>query len=108
MARQLVESLSAKWDPSKYTDEYRDNLMRVIRGKLQGRKPRLKEPEETRTADVIDLMSRLKASLEQRGGRETSRRGSASKQEGRGGARDARKRGAATGRKRAQKTRHVA
>jgi DNA end-binding protein Ku len=34
MARQLVESLSAEWDPSKYTDEYRDNLIRVIKGKL--------------------------------------------------------------------------
>jgi DNA end-binding protein Ku len=108
MARQLVESLSAKWDPAKYTDEYRDNLMRVIKGKLQGRKPRLKEREETRKADVIDLMSRLKASLEQREARETSRRGAASKQEGRGSVRGARKRSAATGRKKVRKTRHVA
>ena len=108
MARQLVESLSATWDPSKYTDEYRDNLMRVIKGKLQGRQPRLREREETRKADVIDLMSRLKASLEQREGRETSRRRTASKQEDRGSARGAGKRRAATSRKKAQKTRHVA
>ena len=35
MARQLVESLSAKWEPEKYTDEYRDNLMRLIKGKAE-------------------------------------------------------------------------
>lgn len=64
MARQLVESLSAKWEPGKYTDEYRDNLMRVIKGKLKGKTPRLKERELPKQADVIDLMARLRASLE--------------------------------------------
>jgi DNA end-binding protein Ku len=106
MARQLVESLSAEWDPAKYTDEYRDNLMRVIKGKIQGRAPRLKAREEARGADVIDLMSRLKASLEQREGRETSGGRRASKQEGRG--RGARKRSAATGRKKPHRTRRAA
>ena len=67
MARQLVESLSAKWDPGKYTDEYRDNLMRVITGKLKGKTPRLKERELPKQAEVIDLMARLRASLEGRG-----------------------------------------
>ena len=33
---------AATWDPAKYADEYRDNLMRVIQAKLKGRKPRLK------------------------------------------------------------------
>ena len=66
MAKQLVESLSAKWDPEKYTDEYRDNLMRLIQAKLKGRKPRLKERETPQQADVIDLMARLRASLEGR------------------------------------------
>ena len=64
MARQLVESLSAKWEPEKYTDEYRDNLMRLIKGKLKGRTPRLKERETPQQAEVIDLMARLRASLE--------------------------------------------
>src|SRR5206468_5807478 len=35
MAGQLIESLSASWDPAKYTDEYKDNLMRVINAKLK-------------------------------------------------------------------------
>jgi DNA end-binding protein Ku len=64
MAKQLVESLSAKWEPEKYNDEYRDNLMRIIKGKLKGKTPRLKERETPQQAEVIDLMARLRASLE--------------------------------------------
>src|SRR3982074_3509344 len=29
MAKALVNSLAAEWDPSKYTDKYRENLMRI-------------------------------------------------------------------------------
>jgi DNA end-binding protein Ku len=75
MARQLVDSLSAKWEPGKYTDEYRDNLMRVIKGKLKGKTPRLKEREMPKQADVIDLMARLRASLEGRGQKGTAAKG---------------------------------
>ena len=66
MARQLVENLSAKWEPEKYTDEYRENLMRVIKAKLKGKAPRLKEREVPRQGEVVDLMARLRASLEGR------------------------------------------
>ena len=41
MARQLVDNLSASWEPGKYTDEYVKNLMRIIDAKLKGRKPKL-------------------------------------------------------------------
>lgn len=74
MAKQLVESLSAKWEPEKYTDEYTKNLMRVIQAKLKGKKPRLQEREAPHKADVVDLMARLRASLEGTAG---SRGGSA-------------------------------
>jgi DNA end-binding protein Ku len=67
MARQLIDNLSAKWNPEKYTDEYRDNLMKVIRAKLKGHKPRLQERETPQSADVVDLMARLRASLEGKG-----------------------------------------
>jgi DNA end-binding protein Ku len=67
MAKQLVESLSSDWQPEKYTDEYRENLMRVIKAKLKGKSPRLEERETPHQADVIDLMARLRASLEGRG-----------------------------------------
>lgn len=69
MAIQLVENLSAKWEPEKYTDEYRDNLMRLIHAKIKGRKPKLVERETPRQAEVVDLMERLRASLEGKGGR---------------------------------------
>ena len=65
MAKALVKSLDAEWDPSKYADQYRDNLMRVIKGKVKGKSVSL-EPEQTaRPAEVVDLMERLKKSLGQ-------------------------------------------
>ena len=75
MALQLIDSLSASWEPEKYTDEYRDNLMRVIQAKLKGKKPRLQERETPQTAQVVDLMARLRASLEGKGGPKTAARG---------------------------------
>lgn len=68
MALQLIGSLASKWDPEKYTDEYKTNLMKVIDAKLKGRKPRLQERETPQSADVVDLMARLRASLESKGG----------------------------------------
>src|SRR5215212_3391409 len=41
MARQLIDNLAAKWDPAKYTDEYKENLMRVINAKMKGKAPKL-------------------------------------------------------------------
>jgi DNA end-binding protein Ku len=65
MATALVEHLAADWQPEKYTDDYRENLMRLIKARLKGRKPTLVEDERPRDSNVIDLMERLKRSLEQ-------------------------------------------
>lgn len=65
MAKSLVESLATEWKPDKYTDEYRDNLMRVIRAKAKGKKITLESAAEPRQAEVIDLMERLRRSLAQ-------------------------------------------
>src|SRR5437762_2149731 len=67
MAKALVNSLAAEWDPSKYTDEYRENLMRIIQGKLKGKKVHLEAGAEPRQAAVVDLMERLRRSLGQSG-----------------------------------------
>jgi DNA end-binding protein Ku len=64
MAKALVNSLGAHWDPAKYTDQYRENLLRIIKGKLKGRKVHLREAAEPRQAEVVDLMERLRRSLE--------------------------------------------
>ena len=77
MARQLVDSLASEWNPEKYTDEYRDNLMRLINAKIKGKAPKLREMEGTpQGADVVDLMARLRASLE---GRKAPRAGTSKK-----------------------------
>jgi DNA end-binding protein Ku len=67
MALQLIENLASTWNPEKYTDEYKENLMRVIQAKMKGRKPRLQDRETPHSADVVDLMARLRASLEGKG-----------------------------------------
>lgn len=64
MAISLVESLADKWDPSQYTDEYRENLMKIIKAKLKGREARLEVEAEPRSAEVVDLMERLRQSLQ--------------------------------------------
>jgi DNA end-binding protein Ku len=90
MAKALVESLAAEWEPEKYTDEYRDNLMRIIQGKVKGKKVVLDAGEKPRQAEVIDLMERLRSSLEgraaaagARGGRSGGQRRKASAEKGR-------------------------
>ena len=64
MARTLVENLKDKWDPSQYTDEYRANLMKIIKAKLKGKEAHLVEHVEPRNAEVVDLMERLRQSLQ--------------------------------------------
>ena len=74
MAPQLIENLVAEWDPEKYTDEYKENLMRVINAKMKGKKPKLVDEDHTpKQAEVVDLMARLRASLEGKKGGGRSR-----------------------------------
>jgi DNA end-binding protein Ku len=63
MAKSLVENLSAKFDPSKYDDTYRKELLALLRAKEAG-KP-LPEPEEDGGGEVVDLMAALRESVEQ-------------------------------------------
>ena len=64
MARTLVENLADQWDPSQYTDEYRKNLMKIIKAKMKGKRPHLVEHVEPQNAEVVDLMERLRQSLQ--------------------------------------------
>lgn len=67
MAEQLVHNLASDFDPEKYTDEYRANLMNIIRAKIQGKK--IKSGGTTRQSakddKVVDLMDRLRESLKE-------------------------------------------
>ncbi len=63
MAKMLIGNLVGEWDPAKYTDEYRANLMKIIQAKVKGVEPKLTEEVEPKQAEVIDLMERLRKSL---------------------------------------------
>jgi DNA end-binding protein Ku len=79
MAKALVNSLAAEWDPSKYSDQYRANLMRIIKAKMKGQHITLAPEEAPREGKVIDLMERLRRSLAESGGRSARAGGRKSK-----------------------------
>ncbi len=62
MAQMLINQLSVDFDPQKYEDEYRFQLMDLINKKIAGEEIKI-APEQRRT-NVIDLMSALQASIE--------------------------------------------
>jgi DNA end-binding protein Ku len=62
MAKSLVENLSAEFDPEKYDDTYRKELLALLRAKEAG-KP-LPEPDEDSGGEVVDLMAALRESVE--------------------------------------------
>jgi DNA end-binding protein Ku len=64
MARTLVKSLAGRWEPETFTDEYRKNLMKIIKARMKGKQPTLKEEVRPQRAEVVDLMERLRQSLE--------------------------------------------
>lgn len=64
LAKTLIESLTAEFEPEKYTDTYRDNLQAMIDAKIEGRK--VVETPSAHIAPVIDIMEALKKSLEQK------------------------------------------
>lgn len=77
MAEMLVANLTEQFSPDKYTDDYREKLMKVIKDKMKGKKIKYEEPEEEEDTGVLDLMSRLRESLEQGGGGRAAKRGGA-------------------------------
>jgi DNA end-binding protein Ku len=69
IARQLVESLAAPFEPEKYRDTYREAVLSMIERKAQGEEVTVASPVAEPTATAPDLMSALQASLEQVRGR---------------------------------------
>lgn len=62
MAQQLIDSLSADFDPEKYHDEYRARVLALIERKAEG-EPIVAQPPRKEPAKVINLMEALEASL---------------------------------------------
>lgn len=62
MARQLIESLSTDFEPEKYHDEYREQVLALIEAKAEGAEIVTQAATEE-PAQVVDLMAALEASL---------------------------------------------
>jgi DNA end-binding protein Ku len=65
IAKQLVESLAGDFEPSKYRDTYREEVLALIERKAAGEEVAVQPVVEEAPAEVPDLMSALQASLEQ-------------------------------------------
>jgi DNA end-binding protein Ku len=63
MAQRLIQEFAAEWDPDKYTDDYRHNIMKIVEAKRDRTKPELVPEADPQSAQVIDLMERLRKSL---------------------------------------------
>ena len=76
MAEQLVEDMSAEWDPDDYKDEFKDEILRLVDRKVAAGQTETVtqiEPEEGQTvesrgAKIIDLTELLQRSLRKGGG----------------------------------------
>jgi DNA end-binding protein Ku len=62
MAEQLIESLSAGFEPNKFHDEYRERVLDLIERKAAGEEIAV-QPEAEEPAAAPDLMAALEASL---------------------------------------------
>ena len=67
IADQLIESLTVDWDPERYEDTYREQVLDVIQRKAEGEE--IVAPPAQEQAKVVDLMAALEASLEASRGR---------------------------------------
>jgi DNA end-binding protein Ku len=83
MAKALIGSMTSKWDPDKYHDDYREAVMKVIEEKVEhgGEDIEEKPKKAPKPTKVIDLVSVLQQSLEKAGGgsKKSSRRKHAAK-----------------------------
>jgi len=76
MAKALISSMTSKWDPEKYHDDYREAVMKVIEEKVEhgGEDIEEKPKKAPKPTKVIDLVSVLQKSLEEAGGSKKSSR----------------------------------
>jgi DNA end-binding protein Ku len=63
IAKQLVDSLAGHFEPEKYTDTYREQVLALIEAKAAGEEIAV-QPQAEEAAPVPDLMAALKASLD--------------------------------------------
>ncbi|WP_040940303.1 Ku protein [Xanthomonas campestris] len=69
MAKQLIESMSGRWQPEDYHDEFRGKLEQILRKRIQAKGGTTQvddepAPHEDATTNVVDFMSLLQKSLQ--------------------------------------------
>jgi DNA end-binding protein Ku len=64
MARMLIDSLASDFEPEKYEDTYREEVLALIERKAEGKEIAVQPATEEEAAPVPDLMAALKASLD--------------------------------------------
>jgi len=79
IAEQLINSLAGPFDPDKYRDSYREEVLALIDRKAQGEQIAVQPAAEEEEAPVPDLMSALKASLDAVKARDADGAGAAKK-----------------------------
>lgn len=69
MAKTLVDQMTEKWDPARYTDDYKSNLMKVIEAKVEagGKELPTEKTKQRPATNVIDLVAVLQKSLKEAG-----------------------------------------
>ena len=69
MAMTLVNQMTETWDPERYSDDYRTNLMKVIEAKIEagGKELPTEKPKHRAATNVIDLVAVLQKSLKEAG-----------------------------------------
>jgi DNA end-binding protein Ku len=63
MAEELIDSLSTDFDPSAYRDEYREQLLKLIERKAEGKEIVASESEAPQATKAPDLMTALEESI---------------------------------------------
>ena len=63
MAKTIIESMSGKFNPEEYKDEYIEKVKQAIERKIAGKE--IVSPKEGKETKVIDLMEALRKSLTQ-------------------------------------------
>ncbi len=67
LARQVIASLAAEFDPAEFENEYRREVRQMLEAKLAGEE--IARPEPVPEAPVVDLMEALKRSVAEAKGR---------------------------------------
>jgi DNA end-binding protein Ku len=72
MAKALVESLTADWEPEKYVDQFQTAVREMIEAKIE-KKPKGQNVKAAHTGKVVDLLSVLQESLRENVDRKKTR-----------------------------------